>query len=173
MSRVALFLAATLVLGARPFVGAARAQDVQIFQGEPPKAETLAEMLYPEPRRTRGIVIRPRPQPFGFLIQFDFDSAEIRPVSRPYLDEVGKMLSLQKTARRRLIIEGHTDAIGPGAYNHRLSERRAAAVSQYLAVHHGVELTRLVTVGKGESSPLKDKDPLDPLNRRVQFLPAE
>ena len=181
LSAVLVALVAMLLSG-----GATRADessDVEIFEGPVPSAEELGSILYPEPRpeevRTRGIIVRPAatapdgPKSFGFLIQFAFDSSEILPASRPYLDQVGRMLNLDNLAERRLAIEGHTDASGSEAYNQKLSERRARAIASYLVTNHGVETSRLRAVGKGESRPLKGQDPLDPRNRRVEFRSAE
>jgi outer membrane protein OmpA-like peptidoglycan-associated protein len=157
----------------------ARAEDVEIYQGAPPAAEALAEMLYPEaaPGRTRSIVLgksgpAAAPKAFGFLIHFAFDSAEVLPESMPYLDEVARMMKLEQMEGKRIRVEGHTDATGPDAYNQDLSVRRARAVSRYLA-EHGVAADRVTTGGKGESEPLADRDPVDPLNRRVQFHRAD
>jgi len=73
-------------------------------------------------------------------------------------------------------IEGHTDSIGSDAYNQRLSERRAAAVKQYL-VSKGVGADRLTTVGRGEKDPVapnttpdgKDNPEGRAMNRRAEL----
>lgn len=181
LSAVLVALVAMLLSGGATH--ADETSDVEIFEGPVPSAEELGSILYPEPRpeevRTRGIIVRPAatapdgPKSFGFLIQFAFDSSEILPASRPYLDQVGRMLNLDNLAERRLAIEGHTDASGSEAYNQKLSERRARAIASYLVTNHGVETSRLRAVGKGESRSLKGRDPLDPRNRRVEFRSAE
>ena len=63
-------------------------------------------------------------------ILFDSGSDVIRPESTPTLEEIGKML--QKYTDLNLLIEGHTDSQGDDAFNQTLSEKRAAAVKQYL-----------------------------------------
>jgi len=105
----------------------------------------------------------------GLPIQFGYNSTEIMPESRTFLDEVGKMLSLPEYASRRLVIEGHTDAKGSDVYNQQLSERRAESVKNYLIINHGIASERLLATGLGESSPLPNTNPNDPVNRRVQF----
>lgn len=51
---------------------------------------------------------------------------------------------------KSVAIVGHTDYMGAAAYNQRLSERRAAAVKDYL-VAGGVAADKISTSGKGES----------------------
>jgi OOP family OmpA-OmpF porin len=48
------------------------------------------------------------------------------------------------------VVEGHTDSVGPDAYNQKLSERRANAVKQVLTQQYGVESSRVDSVGYGE-----------------------
>jgi OOP family OmpA-OmpF porin len=69
-----------------------------------------------------------------------------------------------------VVIEGHTCDMGPDAYNQKLSERRAAAVRDYL-VQNGVNAANLSTVGYGESQPMADNKTRSgrELNRRVEF----
>ena len=51
------------------------------------------------------------------------------------------------------VISGHTDSIGTDAYNQKLSERRAAAVKDYL-VSKGIASSKITTIGKGETQPV-------------------
>ncbi|MDP3357740.1 MAG: OmpA family protein [Lutibacter sp.] len=51
------------------------------------------------------------------------------------------------------IIAGHTDSVGSDKSNQLLSERRAAAVRDYL-ISNGINADRLTTVGFGESKPV-------------------
>jgi outer membrane protein OmpA-like peptidoglycan-associated protein len=69
-------------------------------------------------------------------------------------------------------IEGHTDSIGTEAYNQGLSERRAAAVKNYLVKQGVPDGSRMTTVGYGESRPIADnKTPEGRFqNRRVEIL---
>jgi outer membrane protein OmpA-like peptidoglycan-associated protein len=111
----------------------------------------------------------PQADAFGFLIHFAYDSTEILPQSRPYLDSVGAMLRLPEAQGRKVTIVGHTDARGSEQYNQVLSERRAAAVRDYLTREFGVAADRLQTRGEGETDPLDSANPYDPDNRRVEF----
>lgn len=82
---------------------------------------------------------------------FDFDKAVLRPEGKAKLDEVvekAKGLKLEV-----ILAVGHTDRIGKDAYNQKLSEKRAAAVKEYL-VSKGIEANRVYTEGKGEKQPV-------------------
>ncbi len=66
---------------------------------------------------------------------------------------------------------GHTDSIGSPEANLALSDQRANVVVQYL-VEGGVDQTRLVAIGRGESEPIasNDDEAGRAENRRVDFL---
>jgi outer membrane protein OmpA-like peptidoglycan-associated protein len=101
-------------------------------------------------------------------VNFDFDKATIRPDAKPVLDEAVPVLERAPGVRVR--VEGHTDGIGTDAYNQALSERRAGAVSAYLA-DQGVARERLQPVGRGEHDPVASNDTPDgrAQNRRVEL----
>jgi outer membrane protein OmpA-like peptidoglycan-associated protein len=114
----------------------------------------------PAPKVEKRIVLRG--------VQFDFDSAEIRPEAEVILDEAARVL--RENRKVRVEIAGHTDSTGPEAYNQALSERRAASVKDYL-VAQGVDADRLSAVGFGESQPVADNGTRDgrAQNRRVEL----
>jgi outer membrane protein OmpA-like peptidoglycan-associated protein len=67
-------------------------------------------------------------------------------------------------------IAGYTSSTGTAKYNQRLSERRAAAVAQYLRETAGVPMYRIVVpAGYGETHPVASNDNSKgrALNRRV------
>jgi len=81
---------------------------------------------------------------------FDFNKAVLRPEGKAKLDEVA---AKAKAIKLEVILAvGHTDRIGGDAYNQKLSEKRAAAVKEYL-VAKGIEANRVYTEGKGEKQP--------------------
>ena len=53
----------------------------------------------------------------------------------------------------KIRLEGHTDNVGGDEYNLKLSERRAAAVRDYL-VEQSVPADSVVAVGLGKSDPV-------------------
>lgn len=82
---------------------------------------------------------------------FDFDKAVLRPEGKAKLD---KLVDDMKAIKLEVIIAvGHADRLGKDAYNQKLSERRAAAVKDYL-VSKGVEANRVYAEGKGEKQPV-------------------
>ena len=82
---------------------------------------------------------------------FDFNKAVLRPEGKAKLDE---LVSKANAIKLEVILAvGHTDRIGGDAYNQKLSEKRAAAVKEYL-VAKGIEANRIYTEGKGEKQPV-------------------
>ena len=81
---------------------------------------------------------------------FDFDKATLRAEGRRELDQLARRLAV--TQYDRLSIVGHADRIGAAAYNQKLSERRAAAIREYL-VAQGIDGQRIAVSGVGESQP--------------------
>ena len=82
---------------------------------------------------------------------FDFDKAVLRTEGKAKLD---KLVADMKSIKLEVIIAvGHADRLGKDAYNQKLSERRAAAVKDYL-VGKGVEANRVYAEGKGEKQPV-------------------
>jgi OOP family OmpA-OmpF porin len=82
---------------------------------------------------------------------FDFNKAVLRPEGKAKLDEV---VAKSKAIKLEVILAvGHTDRIGSDSYNQKLSEKRAAAVKEYL-VAKGIEANRVYTEGKGEKQPV-------------------
>lgn len=160
------------------------AENVKMYSNVP-SADEMASQLFPTtpPGRpkTRSISFDPietatAPAPpaaksvgIGLPIQFNYNSDEITNASRPYVDELGKMLSRDDLLTEKIVIEGHTDASGSTQYNQQLSMRRAEAIKQYLFYKYGIERDRLVVSGKGEYSPLSGQDPFAAVNRRVEI----
>jgi OmpA-OmpF porin, OOP family len=70
----------------------------------------------------------------------------------------------------KMSIDGHTDNTGSDALNQKLSESRAAAVKSYL-VKRGVDESRLVSTGYGETQPVADNKTAAgrQQNRRVEL----
>ena len=71
----------------------------------------------------------------------------------------------------RIEVAGHTDSRGSDSLNLELSQRRAEAVREFL-IAHGVDGSRLVATGYGESSPLETNRTAEgrEANRRVEFV---
>ncbi len=101
-------------------------------------------------------------------IHFNTDSSKILPDSESILAQA--KAALQDSVGVSAIIEGHTDNTGTPSYNQLLSERRAKAVLAFL-VANGIEKERLVSVGKGENSPVASNNSKEGRyqNRRVEL----
>jgi OOP family OmpA-OmpF porin len=71
----------------------------------------------------------------------------------------------------RVEVEGHADSTGPDDHNQTLSEKRAAAVLDYLAAH-GVAKDRLSSKGFSSSVPIDTNATVAGRenNRRVEFV---
>lgn len=83
---------------------------------------------------------------------FAFDKANLKPGAVDKLDVLIDKIR-ESEGVERITVTGHTDPIGPAAYNQQLSERRAMAVRQYLVDRIG-QGDRIIAEGKGESSPV-------------------
>ena len=102
-------------------------------------------------------------------VRFETGSATLTAASRAVLDPVAA--TLRQHAGLQLRVEGHTDSAGDAAANRALSERRAAAVVDYLA-GAGVERHRLTAVGHGEDRPIasNETEAGRRQNRRVELV---
>ncbi|MDQ3282353.1 MAG: OmpA family protein [Acidobacteriota bacterium] len=110
----------------------------------------------------------------GFIVTlpglfFDTGKAVLKPGARNTLSKIADQLRVNDEIR--ISVEGHTDAVGSEELNQRLSEKRAAAVRDYL-VNRGVSADRITTVGLGESAPIATNDDASgrQQNRRVELV---
>ncbi len=103
-------------------------------------------------------------------IYFDTGSDAIRQESGPTLKEIGTML--KDHADLKLTIEGHTDNVGKAESNQSLSDKRAAAVRQYLIDNYQIDGGRLTAKGLGQSKPAASNDTAEGRqeNRRVELV---
>ena len=88
-------------------------------------------------------------------VTFRTNSAILSPEAKQQLDD----LAVKTQGARAFMIEvaGHTDSTGSDAKNLRLSQQRADAVVQYLAVQHKIPLRRFVTpMGYGKTDSVAD-----------------
>ncbi len=105
-------------------------------------------------------------------VYFPYNSADLVPETRRKLDEIGAALNDRSLASSGFAIIGHTDATGSEAYNMNLSERRAAAVRNYLMRRASVDSSRLNHWGRGEEELKLPGNPHAAVNRRVQLVNA-
>ncbi len=88
---------------------------------------------------------------YGKIILFDTGKATFHKETINVLESM--VLIFKEYPQANFIIAGHTDSVGSDKSNQLLSERRAAAVRDYL-IANGINADRLKTVGFGESKPV-------------------
>ena len=110
-------------------------------------------------------------------VLFDFGSSELRGEASTTLTNLATVIKDSKAPKVQ--IQGHTDSVSDDAFNQKLSEQRAQAVSSALK-SNGVAAD-LEAVGYGETKPVAPNENPDGsdnpagrrLNRRVEvFVPA-
>jgi OOP family OmpA-OmpF porin len=101
----------------------------------------------------------------GVAVHFATGSAALSGEARALLDQ-----ALLCVKDGRYEVAGHTDNVGDKAMNQRLSEARANAVVAYLR-SKGVDASRLVSRGYGETKPIADNGTAEgrAQNRRITF----
>ena len=102
-------------------------------------------------------------------VNFDFDSARLRPESIAILDKA--VATLKEWGDVKVEVAGHTDSVGTDEYNLNLSQSRAETVRAYL-IDKGIPADRLTAKGYGESMPEADNDTAEGRfkNRRVELI---
>ncbi|WP_407316182.1 OmpA family protein [Pseudomonas sp. nanlin1] len=101
-------------------------------------------------------------------VKFDFDKATVKPNSMGDIKNLADFMA--QYPQTTTTVEGHTDSVGPDAYNQKLSQRRADAVKQVLVNQYGVGGNRVNSVGYGETRPVADNatEAGRAVNRRVE-----
>lgn len=182
------------LLAALGVLGAAQAAPPAPAAAEP-DIQAIIEALMPSAARaTRNLVVRPSgngaappasahaaaawaaasapPPSLALAIQFEANSARVRPESGPVLGSLVAAMQSPALQTSRFVIEGHADARGSTDQNQRLSQARADEVRLYL-VALGVHPARLRAVGRGASAPANPLDPAAAENRRVRVVTVE
>ncbi len=103
-------------------------------------------------------------------LYFDTGKAEVKPESKPQLEEMAKLL--QAEPGLRVFIVGHTDNQGSLETNQPLSQRRAEAVAAALAAQHGIAASRMTARGVASLAPMANNaaEPGRAKNRRVELV---
>jgi outer membrane protein OmpA-like peptidoglycan-associated protein len=103
-------------------------------------------------------------------VHFDFNKARIRPEDVPILDEAVNILKSNPNVQ--VNVNAYCDAIGGYAYNLKLSDRRAEAVTAYLE-KAGIPSDRLIPHGYGKTHFVASNATAEgrAQNRRVELEP--
>jgi outer membrane protein OmpA-like peptidoglycan-associated protein len=105
---------------------------------------------------------------FNSQLLFDYGKTDLKESNKADLQKFSE--TLKQYTDTDLLIVGHTDNVGSDAFNQTLSEKRASAVSNYLA-SLGISYNRLRIEGKGELQPVSSNDTESDRtqNRRVEI----
>ncbi len=139
----------------------------------------FVETVEPKPMKTgqvtvdagameKGLAAEGRIALYG--VYFDTGKADIKPESKPQLDEMGKLLDADRSIK--VYIVGHTDNQGALDANLSLSQRRADAIVAALVRDYKVDAKRLATKGVAGYAPVatNDTDAGRAKNRRVELV---
>jgi len=113
-----------------------------------------APVVMPEPE-PQPVVVEPVQHSFELSADalFSFDSSELTALGRSRIDEIVKTVRGTGFTANSVEITGHTDPLGPEAYNQTLSEQRAEVVRDYLVSQDIPSTVEVTTRGVGEAQP--------------------
>jgi OOP family OmpA-OmpF porin len=136
----------------------------------------LAAQSLRDPSRANRMNRPPLSEQLGNLaqltiaIQFDLNSARIRPISFQAVGLMADALYHPYLQGYCFLVVGNTDATGSREYNLKLSDQRAAAFREALINPFGISPARIAAVGLGEEQLLNRSHPEAAENRRVQLI---
>ncbi len=128
----------------------ASASEPALVVAQPAPAPVVVQP--PPPAPVVPAVVPPRRVSLSAESLFGFDADTVKPEGRSALDQFAR--DLAGTRYESISVEGHTDRLGPDAYNQKLSEQRAAAVKNHLVISGKLDGSKISAVGKGETEPL-------------------
>ena len=101
-------------------------------------------------------------------VRFEAGSADLRPSSRPVIDEIAEHLA--ENPSLRVEVGGHTDSHGQRSLNVMLSHARARQVVRNL-IDRGIDSDRLEAAGYGPDRPIETNDTAAgrAANRRIEI----
>jgi OOP family OmpA-OmpF porin len=139
------------------------------FGAPPPRPQPAAVVSAPPVAPPAAPAPPPPAVAHNYTVFFDWDKATLSPTARDIVRQAAATVKADQTAR--ISVTGHTDTSGGGAYNQRLSERRAAAVRASM-IAEGVAPDEITTAGRGKDDlavPTAD-GVREPRNRRVVIV---
>ncbi|MGI9492737.1 MAG: OmpA family protein [Geminicoccaceae bacterium] len=133
-----------------------------------PEPEPVVAAVAPAPE---PVAAPPEPVVIASIssdVAFDVNKADLKQSFYPRLDEI--IQTLKQSPETSFEVIGHADSTGEADYNQGLSERRAAAVADYL-VKGGISPNRFSTSGRGEMDPVASNKTREgrAKNRRVDI----
>ncbi|CCQ74571.1 OmpA family protein [Magnetospira sp. QH-2] len=111
--------------------------------------------------------VMPSPKPKTFVIYFGFDKANVDDTGMMIVDKIASYFGDINAAS--VDIAGHTDTMGPSAYNTMLAQKRADAVAAALQgkVKGGVIVN---AYGEGKLAVATNDEVMEGANRRVEVV---
>ena len=88
---------------------------------------------------------------FDAPVHFDFNQAELRESDQPVLDRFASVVK-EFYPGALVTVEGFADPAGSEAYNHKLGQKRADVVRDYLASNGGLSADELKAVSYGKAA---------------------
>lgn len=142
-------------------------------------AATYLEFVEPRPMPTGQVTVDAKAMQGGleaegrvalYGIYFDTGKAELKPESKPQLDEMARLLQGQPALK--VYIVGHTDNQGTLEANLQLSQQRAQAVVAALAGPYKIDAKRLQGRGVASLAPVagNGNEAGRARNRRVELV---
>jgi outer membrane protein OmpA-like peptidoglycan-associated protein len=148
---------------------AAANSDAQLQQAVLDREELRAKLL-----QQFNAILSTRDTARGLVVNlsdvlFDTGKYTLRPGAREKLSKISGIVLAYPDLR--LAIEGNTDSVGGDAMNQTLSEQRAKAVLDYLALQN-IPATSMTSQGFGKTQPVASNDTAEgrQQNRRVEMV---
>ncbi len=103
-------------------------------------------------------------------LSFPSGKSDILPAYFQLLTRVQK--AIRTLSVEKVVIEGHTDAIGNDSYNLNLSQLRANSIRAYLLANMGIEPEFIEAIGYGKARPIAPNDTPEnrAKNRRIDIV---
>ena len=140
-----------------------------VTRAEQEKAELRAKLV-----EQLNLILETRETARGLIVNisdvlFDTGQYTLKPAAREKLAKVSGIVLAHPGLR--LQVEGHTDSVGSDEFNQQLSEKRAAAVRDFL-VQQGISINAVTARGFGKTTPVASNDTAAgrQLNRRVEMI---
>lgn len=148
--------------------GALNGRTIALVHVLEPKAREQKMVVVEAAEMAKSLTTQGSISLYGIL--FDFDKADIKPESRPAIDEIAKLL--RSDPALNILVVGHTDSKGTFEYNLDLSSRRAQSVKNELVGAYDISAERLTSAGAGMMAPVatNDTDQGRAKNRRVELV---
>jgi outer membrane protein OmpA-like peptidoglycan-associated protein len=140
-------------------------------RAEQEKAELRAKLV-----QQLNLILDTRDSARGLIVNisdvlFDTGKYSLKPAAREKLAKVSGIVLAHPGLK--LQVEGHTDSVGGEEFNQQLSEKRAAAVRDFL-IQQGISINSVSARGFGKTTPVASNDTAAgrQQNRRVEMIVA-